>query len=87
VANPKQVHGVNNVLRDAPPREETRLVRVHEGVNGKLEPSRKDFSDSFHDTVLEGDGTKLGWVAGRLSLGDAVLKTKEKVLRHAPNPR
>jgi hypothetical protein len=67
VAATKEVSRVNNVLRNASPREETSLVSVDKRVNGGLQASSKDFRDRLHDAVLERDRTELGRMVGRVS--------------------
>jgi hypothetical protein len=70
VADSKQICSIDNIFRDTPAREETGLVCVHQGVDSTLEPCGEDLGDSLHDTVLKGDGTKLGRVVGRFCLGE-----------------
>jgi hypothetical protein len=67
MAATKEVSRVDNVFRDASPREETRLVGIDERVNGGLQASSKDFRDRLHDAVLERDRTELGRVVSRVS--------------------
>jgi hypothetical protein len=67
VAATKEVSRINNVLRNASPREETSLVSVDKRVNGGLQSSSKDFCDRFHDAVLERNRAKLGRMVGRVS--------------------
>jgi hypothetical protein len=70
VATPNDIGSVDNVLRDATTREEARLVGVYERVDGRLEPGGEDLSDSFHNTILQGDRPELRWGVGTIRLGE-----------------
>lgn len=69
MAASEKVSRVYDVLRDTSTGEEPSLVGVNEGVNSSLKPGGKNFSDSFHDAILEGDGPKLGWMNNSVYFG------------------
>jgi hypothetical protein len=69
VAASQEVRSVDNVFRNATTSEEPSLVSADKGMDSPLKPVRKDFGNTFHDAVLEGDRSKLRRVGGRFSLG------------------
>jgi hypothetical protein len=63
----EKIRRINNIFRDATPRQETSLVRINERLDRSLKPRGESLSDALHDAVLKRDGAKLGGVVGPLN--------------------
>jgi hypothetical protein len=66
----KEVGDVDNVLRDAPPGEETGWVGINKRVNFHLKTRGENFSNSLHDTILERYGPEVRGVVCKVTFGE-----------------
>jgi hypothetical protein len=77
VTSAEEVSCIDDVFRDAANRQETRLVSIHKGLDGCLQPSCKHLGDILHNKILERDGPELGRVSGSIDFGE---QNKESVV-------